>query len=618
MIPSNLAYEYVSNIPWDKSPVFLSSDDYNDYMSAFRNVVGPLPVSGSKASFEDNIWDFNSYIEDKNGRAQKILFSAAPSEIRDYCKFYILHSIMGKKKISTANLRYRYFISVTNNILLTTGKKSIISINTEDFINEIERRNASPSTVHNLYESIYQVMSFLTNNCQMALNIDFKQIKELGIRAKNITKKNMDKTKLANIPEEYFHKILSTSLAVMRDKNELYRYRSTACIIVMLSQLGLRLGDLMALTTEQMYSIKLKKSGNTANYIHYKEQKPSKPHAPMLEFDIYSNPLCTEAYATLKHIRTQRTCSPGVKYLYLTDSRLNKKEVFPVSTDMFKQEYKIFLYKFMKEETLKCWDGISPIKYNYATKNSQRFHVVLYLPDTRQFRVHVATDLYNKGVSMTYIQKYMGHLSEYMLGYYIRPKDTYQENIEYSEQIIKKIAFNDLTPLGNDQIGEDIKAIIKHFMLENNFSVYTDFKIIAKNLGDKIVIRGKTGGVCIKTSLMPCSRDVRTNEMLCAYNLCPNLFHFYYMLDVSYVDFKTLQATYLAATDSGHSKAAQKELNKLKEVIRRRLDPEIVELEKEIARKGQDDILMQYPSLIDVIQNINFIKEEMKLWLAKN
>ena len=106
--------------------------------------------------------------------------------------------------------------------------------------------------------------------------------------------------------------------------------------------------------------------------------------------------------------------------------------------------------------------------------------------------------------------------------------------------------------------------------------------------------------------------------MMCAYNLCPNLFHFYYMIDVTYMNFQTLQDTYTEAKESGHSKAAQKELHKLKEVIRRRLEPEMKELAKEIERKGTDDILIQYPTLSDIIQNKDDIKEEMKLWLMKD
>ena len=195
----------------------------------------------------------------------------------------------------------------------------------------------------------------------------------------------------------------------------------------------------------------------------------------------------------------------------------------------------------------------------------------------------------------------MGHLSEYMLGYYVRPKDTYQENIAYTEKIIREIAGDDLTPIG--LMGSDLRDSIKIFIQDKNLDVRKDIHEIVSALGDKLIIRGKTGGVCIKTSLMPCSRDARTNEVTCAYNVCPNLFHFYYMADISYLDFRTLQETYEACLASGHTRAAQKELQKIKDLLRRKLIPELDELNREIERKGIQAITLRYPSLGDVIRN---------------
>lgn len=175
----------------------------------------------------------------------------------------------------------------------------------------------------------------------------------------------------------------------------------------------------------------------------------------------------------------------------------------------------------------------------------------------------------------------------------------------------------DLNPLGGSY-GSDIKKSINEFIEKNNFNVEKDISAIVDAFGEKIIIRGKTGGVCIKTSLMPCSKDARTNEMFCAYNVCPNLFHFYYMADVTYMDFKTLQDTYSANLKSGKQVAAEKELNKIKDICKRRLLPELEELDNELVRKGQDKIIERYPSLIDIIINKDSIKQEVQLWMSKN
>ena len=608
MITSNLAYDYVDGIPWEKNPAFAFSNDAEAYLSAFRIAVDKIPVKDSLISFSDNTWDFNPYFRDQNNKSLKFLFDNCPEEIRDYAKFFVLYSIMGKTKISSTHVRFLSATGIIRNIMDNTSHKSIHVITTEDIKAEITRRDVSPSTAHNLYEAIYQLYYFMMNNYRLDLPVDLDQIKRLGVKEKKISKNAIDETKLPNIPEEYFCAILNKAIEVMRSKTEEYNARATACIIIMLSQLGMRIGDLMSLAPEQLFSKKLARSGNTAYYIHYEAHKPSKPHSPLLEFDIFSNSLCTEAYKTLKRLRQSCEFS-SEPFLYVLSHTQNAKDVFPVTNHRFNHEFKKFLYVYLYDDAVRDWDGIKKSLHFYTHCDKIR----LSTPDTRQFRVHLCTALYERGIPLIYIQRYMNHLSEYMLGYYVRPKDTYQENIAYSEKVIKEIVGDNTTPLG--LLGDDIKTNIQKFIADNHFNVQTDIDAIMRALGDKVIIRGKIGGVCIKTSLMPCSKDARTNEMLCAYNLCPNLFHFFYMADVTYINFQTMQDTYDANLKNGQTKAAQKEKIKIRDLLRRRLIPELDELDREISRKGKDTIIKQYPSLRDIIEGISGIREEVSSWM---
>ncbi len=299
----------------------------------------------------------------------------------------------------------------------------------------------------------------------------------------------------------------------------------------------------------------------------------------------------------------------------MLDSVYNSCDVYPLPNHRFRKEFKRFLHKNLPKEAYKDWPGIVKTSFSVGSGRTKQ-HFLISAPDTRQFRVHLCTALYNKGIPLVYIQKYMGHLSEYMLGYYVRPKDTYQENIAYSEKVIREIAGDDLTPIG--LMGSELRENIKLFISERNLNVKTDIAQILEAFGNKLVIRGKTGGVCIKTSLMPCAKDAWTNEVLCAYNLCPNLFHFYYMADLSYIDFKTMQSTYEENLSAGHTKAAQKELKKIKDLLCRKLTPELDELDREITLKGRDHILIRNPSLSTIIDNESYIRKEIELWMQKH
>ena len=618
---SALNFEYVDDIPWDKSPAFAFSNNYQIYLDAFKNAVDIIPTKDLKISFDNDIWDFNPYFNDVQSKEYKFIFSELPDELAVCCKFFVLYKISGKTKISTTNIRYSQFVSIILNVFKRTPHKNIMVVTTDDIISEINRRNAAPSTVHNLYQAAYQMYYFLINHYKLDLPVNIDTLNDESVKWKSIDKQT--DTKLPDIPEEYFNIILNKSLEVMRDNSADTEFRMMGAGLVFLSQTGLRLGDFLALTTDSLFTKKLSKSGNITNYIHFTERKPSKPHQPLLEFDIFCNSLGTEAFSIMKKLRKLSPLSKGNNILFVLSDKSNMGGITTLPHDKVRVRslYRRFMYKYLPIESTTSWEGISPYIHHtnpYAEKKGTASPILLYIPDTRQYRVHLCTVLYNQGVPLIYIQKYMGHLSDYMMGYYVRPKDTYQENIQYSEKVIREIAGENITPLGGNMLGEDIKESIIKFISDNNFNVQTDSEAIIKALGDKVIIRGKTGGVCIKTSLMPCSKDARTNEMLCAYNLCPNLFHFYYMVDVSYINFQNLIDTYNTMKKTGKIKAAQKELFKIKDIINRRLIPELNELEKEIKSHGINYILDNHPSLLDIIDNSDRIREEIELWRTKH
>lgn len=607
-----LSTEYVQNIPWRENPLFAFPDDSAVYTKAFESVIDFIPVNGGLVDFNNDAWDFNPYFDGINDDGLKIIFSGLEQPVLDYCKFFVLHKIMGAKKISAANLRIAAFKSVYIHIRNSSETKSIFTISTEDIIAEIRKRNTQPSTEHNLYESVYEVYEFIINNYHADLPVDIEVLKQYGIKSKRISKIIESEKKLPDIPKELYDAILGKAVEIMRNERANYSDRSFACALVMLTQLGMRLGDLLAIRTDQMKTVKLKKTGKTARYIHYKARKPSKPHDKMLEFDIFCNDLCSEAFNTLLEIRAKSPLSFGNDYLYVPWYTKKEENILPAPNYRFNSLYKKFLYEYLPEYSRMQWEGIRQSLYYFTGNDAIRISV----PDTRQYRVHICTALYEHGVHLTYIQKYMGHLSEYMLGYYARPKNQFQENIEYSEKIIREIAGEDLTPV-HGSFGKEIKEYIKTKIEESGLNVYTDISEIIRNFGDRLIIRAKTGGFCIKTSILPCSRDVRTNAVLCAYGSCPNLYSFYYMCDASYADFKTIQNTYESNKNQGLMRAAEYELVKIKTLCRNRLLPELNQLDEEIQAKGVKAIIEKYPDLSEIISRRDEIREEIRLWTQK-
>lgn len=619
---SALFSEYVEDIPWDNSPQFAFSPDTKAYLDAFRNAIELIPTRDLKIKFADDVWDFNPYMKNVNAKEYKFIFANLPKDLAEYCKFFVLHKISGKTKISTTNVRFNTFVSIVQNIFTRTSHKDIYLVTTEDIQNEIKRRNAAPSTVHNMYQSVYQMYYFLEHHYKLSLPVDLEILDKESVRWKVIDKRS--ETKLPDIPDPYFDTIICNAISIMRNPDIDHDNRMAAAGIVFISQTALRLGDFMALTTDRLFTKKLVKSGNETNYVHFTERKPSKAHQPLLEFDIFCNSLATEAFLLMSNLRIMSPLAKGNNYLFVLSESYNKGGLMPMphTKTQFRSAFRQLMYKFLPVESTTPWDGINPSIYHtdpYGEKKGTAVPITLYIPDTRQFRVHLCTALYKKGVPLLYIQKYMGHLSDYMMGYYVRPKDTYQESIEETEKVIREIAGEDISPLGGNGLGSEIKENIKKFIKDKGFNVEKDIEAIVKAFGDKLIIRGKTGGVCIKTSIVNCHQgnEGRSNELLCAYNLCPNLFFFYYMIDVTYTDFQTLTATYSTMKQAGHEIAAQKELAKIKELIKRRLLPELNELDKEISIHGFDTILNRHPSLLEIMENREEIRKELETWRMK-
>lgn len=615
MIEASFAYTYVNNIPWNKSPIFAFSKSLEEYLKAFERVLGKAPNKESKVDFSNDIWDFNPYYTDINSNSYRFLFISVPDEIKVYCKFYVLHTIMDKRKLSTINTRFMAFYDLIGKILIKTNHKNFFLITTNDIINEIESRNIKPNTKANKYLAIYQLYRFFKMKYQLDLLIDLNVI-ETKIK-ENRDNGGREYDKVPNIPNEYFNIILSKMVQLMRNESENYEVRATAALTIILSQTGLRLSDLVGLKVGQIFSKKLVRSGFETHYIKYQTRKTSRANSPLVEFNIFCNELCTEAFKTLIEIREKSPLSKSNEFIYVIEAKKKLNQRFPIDTHIFQSNYNHIFRTYLLDMASRPWPGINETKWIQNTHNNKYIFKKMYIPDTRQYRVHLCTVLYEKKVPLVFIMKYMGHLSEQMAGYYARPKDTFQENVMLFERVIRELVEDDITPLGG-LYGKEIKKSIEDFIKDNNLSIVDDISSITEKFGDKLIIRGKTGGVCIKTSLIPCSKDARSNEVLCAYNLCQNLFHFYYMIDLTLLDFNNLKNTYEVNLKNNREVAAQKELFKIISLCRQRLLPELEELKKEIERKGIQNIINIHPNLIDIIENKESIESEVRKWMGMN
>lgn len=597
--------DYISNIPWNKNPALCFTGKSDIYLEAFKNVIEYVPSINERINFDNDVWDFRGFYEDINSDSYILHFAAAGEDYRDYLKFFTIYGISGKSKISTIERRISDFIGLINDIKSHTNHDSFSLITTDDIIALIESKNVTNSRKSSLYVCSHLIYNFIIKNYNLQCLIDINVLKERSATYAKKAKQYDDK--LPNIPEEYYVDIVNKAIEVLNDDSERFNTRMTAGMIILASQTGLRQQDLIGIKTDDLSKKHLPISNVTCHYLHFQTRKPSKAHSDMLEFDIFASELFVETFTKMCEIRKQcEFCDEP--YLYVLDAVCNSKNTYPILKHRFNLEYQRFFFLHMYNHVNKAWEGITPIIYKPTKGND-----IINIPSVSQFRVHLATALYNNGVSLVYIQRYLGHLSEYMLGYYVRPKDNSQENADYAERIVKKIVCDDGTPIG--VMGKELKDNLIAFIQKGNYNVATDTQQILDDLGENLVIREKGAGLCcVKTSIIPCKHDARTNATLCAFGLCPNIFHFYDAVDVSYQTLHDLEQSYALNLDRGFTRAAEKELRKLKDFIERRFKPELNELNRLVNKHGLEAFCLEHPDLRNVATNINDIYKEVELW----
>lgn len=614
-MPDDFLQAYITDIPWENTSALAFSLDKEGYLQSFKRALGIVSdsdhVPDNKISFYSDVWDFRPYIEFSNASYFSISFLGCSDEMKNYMKFYALYRMGHDIKISTLSSEVPAVAYIINSTLALTNKTSFFELTDNDIIQFIDKQRISKGYKKSLYRDMITFTHFLETNYNV----------KTGINIVNLHKKFsclsscIGEHKLPNIPQAYYNDIVNTSVQVLHDGTKPYTDRTMAGAILLLAETGLRISEIAALKTNSIHVKRLRKINKRTEFIHYVALKPSPVHGKLLEFDIFCTKRCSDAFHTLLKLRAECPLSKTTDFLIVLPEYANKPKTkeFPVSTDRLKKRYDIFVETYLPDDCYRSWDeAIRPSKGVVSGK-------IVYIPVTEQFRVHVCSVLYNvRHVNLEWIRRFMGHLSGSMLGYYVRPDKNSQEDNDVFKQVLSDIHDNGLKPLGGDNKGSELARRINEFLDENHINVAMDAQDLADKVQRHIVIRAKTGGFCIKASIMPCEYDIRTDEVMCAANLCPNLFHFYFNADVSYTTFRNLCDSFSFNKNNGHTRAAQKELNKIHAFLRNRLIPELDEMDSDIQKNGQERVLSHYPSLENIIKHEAEIRKEISEWQKKS
>ncbi len=559
-----------------------------------------LPFKEKKIYYSDDVW----YLGESNYANTSLLFTKCPDVFRDVLKDYTIITFI---QTDIRLITLKNHVSVLSRFFTFLYEDNIIDIQTmsiSDVKIILNKWEYSDSLCMNFIYCFKNFLSFYNTFIRKYFGDEWFAF----LNEQNYVK-NSQKT--PNIPDEYFNKLILKTMNIARDKTADTLNRGIACMILILSQTGIRVGELVELKINSLKEKEIS-SGQTTSFLIYETTKRTHGNSSPEKVITYANEIVVFAYKTLVELYDELRKQHKSEYLFPeVASVFNKVDVgrfYCLLDDFF---YSLNSDDFRTVYYTKIENPPQPLHKKGRGKD------VIYIsrPNCHQFRVHACTELYNKGVPIEYIQRYMSHLTSETTSAYIRPQNTPQEDMAASIEILKGIVNGDLTPIGTDK--KRLINGIQQFINDNHFNIEKDMDAIVNKLSEKIPIRIKAGGACIKSSLFrECSVDAKTNEFYCAYGVCPNLFTFYYTIDVTYEKCKTLQDAIIINENRGCEKQVQKNKNMLKTIAQKQLLPELEELKRLLDEKGRDWILEKHPELFYILNNYSTIIKEASEWIS--
>lgn len=588
----------------------LQASERNDYITSTLAIyrLNSLDSVESKIDFRSDVWDFRPFLQRGEKAPNPVFhFEDVPEDMRLNLKFFIKYFRHKENlKVSTLYIRFTNIKSVFNKVYDNNPGVSFDGITTRMVLDEIESRHLISYTAHGYYYAISEFYDYLTRVCNIHLLVDLNKLREKDLKAVNVSKQ--DDRRLPNIPKEVAMAIRKRAVEVMNDEGAEYSHRVVACALIMLFNLGVRIDDLLDFRVDDLKKEATEVDGYKLSYITYFIHKLSRHGTQAFGHTIYASTECVMAFETLQRIRQSQAFSSGSDYLFGVGKRHLTKLKFGTSY------YPVYMYLYHRD--ICATDNYSDV----FTPNSSCYLApvrgkTLYFPDTRQYRVWLCNDLYARGISWAFVEEHLKHLSHSMMNYYNRPEERSLEYIEFAENVFKTMLVENVSPIG--VLGDQIRENINDFLKKKEFNLATDWDSIMDIIGDKVSIRAKMGGFCFKTSLVPCAQEKGTDTLLCAYNLCPNVYSFYYNVDHTYFEFRTHVEAFEQNCMKGLIHAAQKELVDIHGLIARSLKPQIKQLEEELKKMGFKSMAEEHPNVIDIVKDLSNIKKQIEEWASK-
>lgn len=447
-----------------------------------------------------------------------------------------------------------------------------------------------------------------------------------------------------------FDLIVSLALKDLLNTKLSKSYRCRACMIVILCETGMRIGEFRILQENKLVEIKNPHATDS--------KSECKDRYYFLNFFTYKTtisdgywtytfmtPNAVIAYNTLCALTESQRIKKKTPYIFLTPNGnlysdggqlwfINKKFY-----SQHKDELDIKNKPLSIQNQFHIWTVTeSDIK---GRKIQKRFlgDEIPY-PTPHQYRVTCATILYcRENKKLDWIRRHMNHLSEEMTEHYIRENAHKKRQIGIAKALVYRS--NEEGTLLETDISKQPNKALQYELKNDNFKkIYKEInnfldkissgrkKLNLKKDVQEIVDLFFNNEIPIaEFNLGFCSLD--TLETLCErqYEL-----ELYEDLEVQIPAIELLHISYkrfldkitvieynkkLFDTTGEYGDSYNREINSMKNFIKRRFEPELILLENTLNTNSLDYVIKNAPHLEEIINNLTKIKKEISKWKTK-
>lgn len=579
--------------------------------------IGRLPFLDVEIYFSQDIWDFNDYKPHMGKHKNYYDFSALHYAYKDYVKAYILECIVNNKHSSTINKYFGYISKIVKFLEESyVYDPSLISLNCINSFNKMleERFRTENERIHNR-----RLFIRLLTYIERSENVDYSQArKKLSENDTALLKEQIENGKTPNIPTQIYNRIIACSLKEINRNDTSNQEKLEASFVLLLSQVGMRILEMSLLEAGKKDTKECFNGTKKVPYLEYLTVKTVKNVKGTKDTKTFLTQKAELAYDMLERLTKDKREACKLNYIFINPSKLK-----PKSTKTLENMLIRFIVRNSQEIGVvnREFDGFRIFTRAYNKKNKvvgEDYYKyfsdtdIIAIPTPHQFRVAVCNELIRNGCQLEWVVEHMNHMSMEMTSHYKRNDTDSEEGKKIGKEVLTGVVTGEFRLIGEE--AELLMEKINDFINENKYNIKSDLDEIVNTLSNKVPIREKKEGFCIKSSF---GRKCKYNEFMCAFDMCPNHCTTYFFADITYKRFLDKLSIVEFNKKNNFIAEAELEINKLKRLVKTYFIYELEELEREIGIKGEHEILEKHPNLEYVVMNLSEIREEIKPW-SKN